>query len=166
MKTLPINDHNQGIFSTKQGTFFQFLKRGRGELPPSSPLVTHLNNKKIIKSVIYRSTSQNNSEFNSFLSNLEQLLGEISKCKPTVSVIAGNINARFLSRWSEDINTSERRKLYSLTSSYGFLQLINEPACIQTTSSSCINFGFTDQRNLSVNSGAFTSKLSSSKSTY
>ena len=32
------------------------------------------NNEKIIVSVIYRSPSQNNSEFDSFLSNLEQLL--------------------------------------------------------------------------------------------
>ena len=42
------------------------------------------NNKKIIVSVIYRSPSQNNSKFDSFLSNLEQLLKDISKCKPTV----------------------------------------------------------------------------------
>ena len=52
------------------------------------------NNKKVIVSVIYRSPSQNNSEFDSFLSNLEQLLRDISKCKPTVSVITGNFNVR------------------------------------------------------------------------
>ena len=42
------------------------------------------NNKKIIVSVIYCSPNQNNSEFDSFLSNLEQLLRDISKCQPTV----------------------------------------------------------------------------------
>ena len=52
------------------------------------------NNKKIIVSVIYHPPSQNNSEFDSFLSNLEQLLRDISKCKPTVSVITGDFNAR------------------------------------------------------------------------
>ena len=37
MKTLPIDDHKQGIFFP-----FQFLKKGRGDLPPLSPLVTRL----------------------------------------------------------------------------------------------------------------------------
>ena len=52
------------------------------------------NNKRIIVSVIYHPLSQNNCEFDSFLSNLEQLLSDISKCKPTVSVITGDFNAR------------------------------------------------------------------------
>ena len=42
-------------------------------------------------SVIYRSPSQNNSEFDSFLSNLGQLLRDISTCNPTVSVITGDL---------------------------------------------------------------------------
>ena len=83
-------------------------------------------------SVIYRSPSQNNSEFDSFLSNLGQLLRDISTCNPTVSVITGDFNARSSSWWSEDINTSEGTKLYLLTSSNGFSQLINEPIHIQT----------------------------------
>ena len=65
------------------------------------------NNKKITVSLIYRSPSQNNSEFNSFLSNPEQLLRDINDSKPTVSVITGHFNGRSLSWWSEDINTSE-----------------------------------------------------------
>ena len=52
------------------------------------------NNKKIIVSIIYRSPSQNNSEFNSFLSSSEQLLSDMSNRKPTVSVITGDFNAR------------------------------------------------------------------------
>ena len=83
-------------------------------------------------SVIYRSPSQNNSEVDSFLSNLEQLLRDISTCNPTVSVITGDFNARSSSWWSEDINTSEGTKLYLLTSSNGFSQLINGPIHIQT----------------------------------
>ena len=103
-------------------------------------------------SVIYRSPSQNNSEFDSFLSNLERLLRDISKCNPTVSVIAGDFTARSSSWWSEDINTSVGTKLYSLTSANRFLQLINEPTHIQINSSSCTDLVFTDQLNLSVNS--------------
>ena len=110
------------------------------------------NNEKIV-SVIYHSPSQKNSEFDLFLSNLEYLLRDISKCKPIASVIASDFNARSTSWWSEDINTSEVTKLYSLTSAKGFLQIINEPTHIQTNSSSCIDSVFTDQTNLSVNSG-------------
>ena len=127
------------------------------------------NNKKIIVSVIYRSPSQNRSEFDSFLSNLEQLLRDISKYKRTVSVITADFNARFSYWESKDINTSEGIKLYLLTSSNGFSQLINEPSHIQTNSSSCIDLVFIDQSNRISKLWSpciFTSNLSSSTCTY
>ena len=52
------------------------------------------NNEKVIVSVIYRSTSQDNSEFDSFLSNFVKRMSDISKFKPYLSVIAGDFNAR------------------------------------------------------------------------
>ena len=112
------------------------------------------NNKKIIVSVIYRSPSQSNREFNSFLSSFEQLLSEISKRKPTVSIITGDFNARSSNWWSNDTNTLEGTNLYSLTSSNNFSQLINEPTHIHT---SCIDLIFTDRPNLAVNSGVHAS---------
>ena len=115
------------------------------------------NNKKMIVSVIYRSPSQNNCEFHSFLLNFEQLLSHISTCKPAVSIITGDFNARSSFWWSDDISTSEGTNLYSLTSSNGFFQLINEPTHVQSNSSSCIDLLFTDQPNLSVNSGVHAS---------
>ena len=115
------------------------------------------NNKKIIVSVIYRSPSQNNREFNSFLSSFEQLLSEISKRKPTVSIITGDFNARSSSWWSNDTNTLEGTNLYSLTSSNNFSQLINESTHIQRISSSCIDLIFTDRPNLAVTSGVHAS---------
>ena len=115
------------------------------------------NNKKIIVSVIYRSPSQSNREFNSFLSSFEQLLSEISKRIPTVSIITGDFNARS-SKWlSNDTNTLEGTNLYSLTSPNNFSQLINEPTHIQRNSSSCIDLIFTDRPNLAVNSGVHAS---------
>ena len=114
-------------------------------------------NKKMIVSIIYRSPSQNNREFDSFLLNFEQLLSYISTRKPTVSIITGDFNARSSSWWSDDINTSEGTNLYSLTSSSGFFQLINEPTHVQSNSSSCIDLLFTDQPNLAVNSGVHAS---------
>ena len=38
MRNLTTQDgHNHGIFFQNYGTFFQFLKKGRGELPPFPP---------------------------------------------------------------------------------------------------------------------------------
>ena len=74
-------------------------------LKEALPLKMNDNNKKMIVSVIYRSLSQNNREFDSFLLNFEQLLSDISIRKPTVSIITGDLNARSSSWWSDDINT-------------------------------------------------------------
>ena len=106
----------------------------------------------MIVSVIYRSPSQNTNQFELFLSNLENFLSDINKRKPSLSVITGGFNARSSSWWCNDINTIEGSHLYSLTSSNGFSQLINEPTHIQTNISSCIDLIFTNQPNLPVNS--------------
>ena len=115
------------------------------------------NNKKIIVSFIYRSPSQNNSEFDLFLSNFGKPLGDINKGKPSLSVITGDFNTRSSSWWSKDIDTTEGSKFYWLTSSNGFPQLINEPTHIQTSSFSYTHLIFTDQPNISVNSGVHAS---------
>ena len=112
------------------------------------------NNKMVIVFVIYRSSSQNNSEFDLFLSNFEKILRDISRRKPSLSVITGDFNARSSSWWPKDINTTEGSKLYSLTSSNGFPQLVHEPLHIETISSSSIDLIFTAQPNLSIKSGA------------
>ena len=52
------------------------------------------NNKKIIVSVIYGSPSPNNFELVSFLTNFNHLLSKISKCKPSLAVLRGDVNAR------------------------------------------------------------------------
>ena len=110
-------------------------------------------NKKVIVPVIYRSPSQSINEFDSFLSNLEKLVSEINNRKPALSIITGDFDARSQSRWSNDINTKERSKLFALSSSNGFSQLINEPTHIQTNSTSCIDLNFTDKPGLLVDSG-------------
>ena len=108
---------------------------------------------KVFVSVIYRSPSQNSNEFQSFLTNLENFFIDINKRKPLLSVVTGDFNARSSSWWPNDINTTEGTKLFSIVSSNGFSQLINEPTHIQTSSSSCLDLIFTDQPNLSINSG-------------
>ena len=51
----------------------------------------------------------------------------------------------------------EGLKLFSLTSSHGFSQLMRDPTHIQANSSSCVDLVFTDQPNLSVTSGVHAS---------
>ena len=111
------------------------------------------NNKKVIVCVIYHSPSQNNSQFDLFLSNFEKLLSDINERKPFLSVITGDLNARSSSWWSKDIDATEGSKLLSLASSNGFPQSRNEPTHIQTSRSVCTDLIFTNQPNLSVNSG-------------
>ena len=115
------------------------------------------NNKKVIVSVLYCSPSQNNNEFELLLSNFEQLLNDVNKSKPFLSVIKGGYNARFSSWRANDVNATKGSKLYSFTSPDGFPQLINEPTHIQTNSSSFIDLIFTDQPNLLVNTGVHAS---------
>ena len=113
------------------------------------------NNKKVIVSVIYRSPSQNNDKFELFLSNFEQLLNSVNKSKPSLSAITRSFNARLpYGRLMTSIH--QRYKLYSFTSSNGLSQLINEPAYIQINSYWHIDLIFTDQPNLSVNTGVHT----------
>ena len=88
------------------------------------------NNKKVIASVIYRSPTQSNDEFGSFLSNFEIFSNDINKRKLSLPVVTGNLNSRSCSWWSKDTDTIERWKVFSLTSSNGLSQLINEPTNI------------------------------------
>ena len=115
------------------------------------------NNKKVIVSLIYRYPSQSADEFDKFPSNFENFLNGINKCKPFLSVVTGDFNSRSSSWWSKDTDTIEGLKLFSLTSSNGISQLINEPTQFQTNSTSCIDLIFNDQENLSVNSGVHSS---------
>ena len=87
----------------------------------------------MIVSVIYCSLSQNSNQFDLFLSNLENLLIDINKRKPSLSVVTGDFNARSSSWWCNDLNTIVGSHLYSLMSSNSFSQLINEPTHIQQT---------------------------------
>ena len=114
-------------------------------------------NKKRWLSVIYCSQVKILLNLSCFLSNLGNLLSDINKRKPSLSVLTGDFNARSSSWWCNDINIIEGSHLYLLMSSNGFSQLINEPTHIKTNSSSCIDLIFTNQSNLSINSGIHSS---------
>ena len=110
--------------------------------------------KKVIVFVIYCFPSQRTDEFDS-LSTFDNFLNDINKRKPSVSVITGDFNSRSFSWWSKDINAIAGLKLFSLTSSNGLSQFINEPTHIQANSTSCMDLIFTDQKDLSIKSGVY-----------
>ena len=70
-------------------------------------------------------------EFNSILCSFQKHLSDMSKRKPSLSVATSDIIETSSSWRSYDINTTDELKLFLVYSSYGFLQLINDPRHIQ-----------------------------------
>ena len=50
--------------------------------------------KTVIVSVIYRSSSQSNNEYDSFLSNLEKVVSDINNRKLALSIFTGDFKGR------------------------------------------------------------------------
>ena len=74
-----------------------------------------IQNKKGYVAVVYRSHSQSTSEFESFLSGLEDLLNNTLCSKFQFTVIFGDLNARSPAWWSEDITTLHGTQIDKLT---------------------------------------------------
>ena len=66
-----------------------------------------LDNSKGFTALVYRSPSQNSSEFQHFLSGFEQLLIKIETFKQKFRVLLDDYNARSTSWWGFDTNTSK-----------------------------------------------------------
>ena len=120
---------------------------------------------------LYRSPSQTQDEFDIFLINLEQSIGDIIVKNPLFVLITGDFNVRSSNWWKNDLSTSEGIQVDSLTTSYGLSQIISDPTHILPNSSSCIDLIFTNQPNLVTESGGclslhpkFTIKLYSRNS--
>ena len=96
---------------------------------------------------MHRSPCQSTSEFGSFFSGLEDLLCNTLCSKSQFTVILGDLNARSLAWWSEDITTLHGAQIDYLTATHGFKQKI----------SSCIDLIFTDQPNYVIDCGTHPS---------
>ena len=101
--------------------------------------------------VVYRSSSQDSTEFENFLYHFDELLSKTASTNSLFTIILGDFNARSLSCWKEDKTTTEGTHLEALTSLYNFHQLISEPTHPLPHSNSYFDLIFTDQRNLVVN---------------
>ena len=85
------------------------------------------------------------------------MLGNIHPFNPEFSIILGDFNVRSNKWWVGDTQTSEGSQIDSLTTSYGFTQIISEPTHILKNSSSCIDLIFIDQPSLIIDSGTHLS---------
>ena len=87
--------------------------------------------KKICRLIsLYRSPSQNQEEFNTFLDNLESNLETVFLSNPFLTILIGDFNAKCASWYSKDNSTTEGSKLRLLTSRFDLNQIINEPTHI------------------------------------
>ena len=114
-------------------------------------------NALFVKSIVHRTPSQNIFEFEHFLSNFEKVLSDTTFCNSLFTIILGDFNARSSVWWTRDKTTIEGTQLESLTSVYGFHQLISQPTHLLPQTSSCNDLIFTEQPNLIVDSGVHPS---------
>ena len=138
------------VFSYRESLAVQFVKTNY--LNECLQCEVSFNNKKGYIAVLYRSTSQNGLEFDTFISSFEKILGDIHSFKSDFSFILGDFNARSNKWWVVDTQTSEGSQIDFLTTSDGFRQIISEPTSI-LKNSSCIELIFTDQPSLIIDSG-------------
>ena len=102
-----------------------------------------ISNKKGYIITLYRSPSQTSDEVDSFISNLENILINITSFDPHFVMLLGEFNSKSKSWWSlNDKTTEEGTILENLTSLYGMKNLISAPTHILHYSSSCIEFIF------------------------
>ena len=116
-------------------------------------LEVNLKNKKGYLVSLYRSPSQNPDEFELFLTNLENLLADITNRNLHFMLLLGDFNAKSKTWFINDQSSRESTQLESVTSLYGMKQLISEPAHVLENSSSSIDLNFTNQSNLIMDAG-------------
>ena len=106
---------------------------------------------------LYRSPSQTNGEFESFLKNFELTLDKIHEDNPFMISVLGDFNAKSNNWCKNDITSHEGSMIDAVTSNYGLQQLIQKPTHILNSSSSCIGLIFTSHQNLVIKSGVYSS---------
>ena len=120
-------------------------------------LEINLKSKKGYLLSLYRSPNQNPDEFELSLTNLENLLADITYRNPHFMLLLGDFNAKSKMWFINDQSSREVSQLESLTSLYGMKQLIAEPSHVLENSSSCIDLIFTNQSNLIMDAGVHPS---------
>ena len=120
-------------------------------------LEVSINNKRDYVVSLYRSPSQTSDEFDSFITNLENLVVDISRSNPHFLLSIGDFNAKSSNWSSNDTATAEGAQLDYFTSLYGMKQVLTKPKHILESSASCIDLIFTNHPNTVMDSGVHLS---------
>ena len=120
-------------------------------------LEVYINNNRGYVVSLYRSSSQTYDEFDSFITNLENIVVDISSSNPHFVLIIGDFNAKSSNWSSNDATIVEDAQLDYLTSLYGMKQVLTEATHIFESSASCIDLIFTNQPNIFMYSGVHSS---------
>ena len=112
-----------------------------------------INNKRGYVVSMYRSPSQTSDDLNSFTTNLEKLVVNISSTNPRFILMIGDFNTKSSNWSSNETTTAEGAQLDYLTSLYGMKQIITEATHILENSFSFIDLIFSNQPNLIMDSG-------------
>ena len=97
---------------------------------------------------LYRSFSQYKDQFNEFCLSFNMLMSNINDVKPLASIVTVDFNARCKNWLSQDITNSQGSIM-----TYDYHQLINSPAHMTNTSSSCIDLILTSNPSLNTEFG-------------
>ena len=115
-------------------------------------------NKKGYLVSLYRSPNQNPEEFELFLTNLEDLLADITNRNPHFMLLLGDFNAKSKTWFINDQSSREGTQFWNPFLLYIVMkQLIAEPTHVLENSSSCIDLIFTTQPNLIMDAGVHPS---------
>ena len=120
-------------------------------------LEVSINNKRGYVALLYRSPSQTSDEFDSFITNLEKNVVDISRSNPHFLLLIGDFNSKSSNWSSNDTTTAEGAQVDYFTSLYGMKQVITEPTHILESSASCIDLILTNRPNLVMDSGVHLS---------
>ena len=120
-------------------------------------LEVSINNKTCYVVSLYRSSSQTSNEFDSFITNLEKNVVDISRSNSHFVLLIGDFNVKSSNWSSNDITTAEDAQSNYFTSLCGMKQIITEPTHILESSASSIDLIFTNQPNIVMDSGVYLS---------
>ena len=104
--------------------------------------------------VIFRTTSKEESEFETSMTNFVLLLSDLQSEQPFTIVITGDFNFRSNQWWVNDIENDNEKVFEPFASEIGLHQLISDPTHLMGSSSSFIELILTDQTNLFIKTGA------------
>ena len=102
--------------------------------------------------VLYRSLSQSQDNFETFIDNFKLNLETLSRKNSFLLVAIGDFYAKSKFWYYNDNTTSQGKALENVTSQFRLHQVVKEPTHILHNSSSCIDLIFASQTNLIIES--------------